>query len=189
MLPMPGKHNIYNALGAIALAYELEINFATITKSLASFSGIERRFSFHGTYKGADIFDDYGHHPKEIENTLIVARKRSRNKVTVVFQPHRYTRTEKLWNDFLTTFATSGIDTLIITDIYSAGEYPIPTITSLRFSQELAALNPPFTIHYVPFEDDFNQIKHAIARFTTPNDLLLFLGAGKTHLIACQIAE
>ena len=189
MLPMPGKHNVYNALGAIALAHELEIDFITIAKSLASFGGIERRFSFHGTYKGAEIFDDYGHHPKEIENTLIVACKRARNKVTVVFQPHRYTRTEKLWNDFLTTFATSGIDTLIITDIYSAGEYPIPTITSLRFSQELAALNPPFTIHYVPFEDDFDQIKRAIARFTAPNDLLLFLGAGKTHLIAEQIAE
>lgn len=189
MLPMPGKHNVYNALAAIALACELAIDFATITKSLAYFGGIQRRFSFHGTYKGADIFDDYGHHPKEIENTLIVARKRARNKVTVVFQPHRYTRTEKLWTDFLTTFATSGIDTLIITDIYSAGEYPIPTITSKRFAQELAALNPPFTIHYVPFEDDFNQIKHAIARVITPNDLLLFLGAGKTHLMADEMAE
>jgi UDP-N-acetylmuramate--alanine ligase len=189
MLPMPGKHNIYNALGAIALARELDICFETISNSLASFGGVERRFSFHGTYKGAEIFDDYGHHPKEIENTLLVARKRTRNKVTVVFQPHRYTRTEKLWKDFLTTFAASNIDTLIITDIYSAGEYSIPTITSERFVQELAALAPSFTIHYVPFEDDFTQIKESIARSVGTNDLLLFLGAGKMHLIAHQIAD
>lgn len=188
-LPLPGKHNVYNALGAIALAQEIGIDFPTIAKSLASFTGIERRFSFCGTHKGAEIFDDYGHHPKEIENTLIVARKRTHNKVIVVFQPHRYTRTEKLWNDFLSTFATSDINMLIITDIYSAGEYPIPAITSKRFVQELIALNPPFTVHYMPFENDFNQIKQAITAATTENDLILLLGAGKTHLIASIIAD
>ncbi len=189
MLPMPGLHNVYNALAAIALAQELEISFEIIAKSLATFGGVERRFSFHGTYKGAEIFDDYGHHPKEIEYTLKVARKRAHNKLIVVFQPHRYTRTQKLWNDFLTTFATSAIDTLIFTDIYSAGEYPIPTITSERFVQELTALNPPFIIQYVPFEDDFTQIKQAIERSAAKNDLILFLGAGKMHLIAHKIAE
>jgi UDP-N-acetylmuramate--alanine ligase len=102
MLPMPGKHNIYNALAAIALAHAIGIDFATIINSLASFTGIERRFSLRGTYKGAQIFDDYGHHPKEIENTLIVARKRAQNRLIVVFQPHRYTRTDKLWHNFLT---------------------------------------------------------------------------------------
>ncbi|HLW72554.1 MAG TPA: UDP-N-acetylmuramate--L-alanine ligase [Candidatus Babeliales bacterium] len=189
MLPMPGQHNVYNALGAIALAREIDIDFETIAQSLASFGGIERRFSFHGTYKGADIFDDYGHHPLEIKNTLIVARKRAKNNIIVVFQPHRYTRTEKLWSDFITTFNQSRIDTLIITDIYSAGEYPIPTVTSYRFAQELEALNPPFAIHYVPFEDDFKQIKQAIAQSVAPNDLLLFLGAGRVYLIAHEIAE
>jgi UDP-N-acetylmuramate--alanine ligase len=189
MLPMPGIHNVYNALAAIALAQELTIDFTTTAKNLASFGGVERRFSFRGIYKGADIFDDYGHHPKEIEHTLNVACRRTRNKVRVVFQPHRYTRTEKLWNDFLTAFAASTIDTLIITDIYPAGEPPIPTITSKRLAQELTCLNPPFTVHYVPFEDDFIQIKQAISRSIASNDLLLFLGAGKTHLIADEIAE
>lgn len=189
MLPMPGLHNVYNALAAIALAQELKISFEIMIQSLASFGGVERRFSFHGTYKGAEIFDDYGHHPKEIENTLKVARKRTHNKLIVVFQPHRYTRTQKLWNDFLTTFATSAIDTLIFTDIYSAGEYPIPTITSQRFVQELTALNPPFIIQYVPFEDDFTQIKQAIEQSVAKNDLILLLGAGKMHLIAHKIAE
>ena len=188
-LPMPGIHNVYNALAAITLAQELGINFATIAQSLASFGGVARRFSFHGTYKGAEIFDDYGHHPKEIENTLIVARKRARNKLTVVFQPHRYTRTQKLWDDFLNTFAKSTIDHLIITDIFSAGEYPILDISSERLVGELSQLNPPFTIQYIPFTDDFTQLKSAIAASVGQNDLLLFLGAGKVHLIADEIAE
>ncbi len=189
ILPMPGKHNIYNVLAAIALASTIDINFTTIAKSLTSFAGIERRFSFCGTYKEADIFDDYGHHPKEIENTLIVARKRTHNKLIVVFQPHRYTRTEKLWSDFLKAFAHSTIDTFIITDIYSAGEAPINNVTSLRFSQELCALNPPFAIHYVPFTDDFHHIKEKITQSVNKNDLVLLLGAGKMHLISYVLRQ
>jgi UDP-N-acetylmuramate--alanine ligase len=189
MLPMPGKHNVYNALAAIALAHELDVDFSTISHSLSSFSGVERRFSFCGTYKGAEIFDDYGHHPVEIANTLIVARKRAHNKLIVVFQPHRYTRTEKLWSDFLKTFADSTIDTLIITDIYSAGEQPIDTITSNRLAQELQSLNPPFKVHYVPFTDDFHQIKQQITESIAANDLLLLLGAGKMHLIPQELVE
>jgi UDP-N-acetylmuramate--alanine ligase len=189
MLPIAGKHNVYNCLAAIAVAQELGISFETIAKHIASFGGVARRFSFHGTYQGAEIFDDYGHHPKEIEYTLNVARKRTRNKLIVVFQPHRYTRTTKLWNDFLSTFASSTIDHLIITDIYSAGEYAIANISSKRFVQELIDFNPPFTVQYIPFEDNFTQIKEAIARSVGTNDLLLFLGAGKVHLIADDIAE
>ena len=189
MLPMPGKHNVYNALAAIALAQELGVDFTTIATSLASFGGIERRFSFCGTYKGAEIFDDYGHHPVEIENTLTVARKRAKGRLIVVFQPHRYTRTEKLWAQFLKTFADSAIDTLIMTDIYSAGEYPIDTITSARLAQELQSLNPPFAIHYVPFSDDFHHIKQQIDQSTTTNDLILLLGAGKMHLIPQLLVE
>ncbi len=188
-LPIAGKHNIYNCLAAIAVAHELGIAFETIAKHIASFGGVARRFSFHGMYQGAEIFDDYGHHPKEIEYTLNVARKRTHNKLIVVFQPHRYTRTAKLWNDFLSTFISSNIDHLIITDIYSAGEYPIANISSSRFAQELTHLKPPFTIQYIPFEDDFTQIKEVIARSVGANDLLLFLGAGKVHLIADEIAE
>lgn len=188
-LPMPGLHNIYNALAAIAMTLEMKIDFTTITNSLISFAGIDRRFSFHGTYNNAEIFDDYGHHPKEIENTLIIARKRAINRLTVVFQPHRHTRTEKLWADFLTTFRTSSIDTLIITDIYSAGEQPINTISSERMAQELQSFNPPFTVLYIPFDADFHRIKQAITRSTQPNDLILLLGAGKTQQIAQELAE
>ncbi len=189
MLPIAGKHNVYNSLAAIVVAQELGIKFEIIAKSLASFGGVARRFSFHGIYQGAEIFDDYGHHPKEIEYTLNVARKRTRNKLVVVFQPHRYTRTQKLWSDFLSTFASSNIDHLIITDIYSAGEYPIHAVTSKRLAEQLKACNPSFTIEYIPFQEDFSHIKQSIARSVGQNDLLLFLGAGKVHLIADEIAE
>ncbi len=106
-----------------------------------------------------------------------------------MFQPHRYTRTEKLWNNFITTFAQSGLDTLIITDIYSAGELPIDTITSARLAQELISLNPPFAVQYVPFEEDFTQIKQSITQSIGKNDLLLFLGAGKVYHLAEELAE
>jgi UDP-N-acetylmuramate--alanine ligase len=189
LLPLPGKHNIYNCLGAIALAHELAINFETIARSIQSFQGIERRFSFCGMYKNAEIFDDYGHHPAEIANTLLVARKRAKNKLIVIFQPHRYTRTQKLWSDFISTFYNSAIDTLIITDIYSAGEAPIDTISSERLVNHIQSLNPAFTLHYVPLKGNFEKIKESIARSTQAHDLILFLGAGKVYLIAKEITE
>lgn len=188
-LPMPGKHNIYNCLAAIALAHELEIPHETITQSIQTFQGIERRFSFRGTYKGADVFDDYGHHPKEIENTLLVARKRTQNNLIVIFQPHRYTRTQKLWGQFLDTFYASGIDTLIITDIHAAGESPIDTISSKSLTEAIQSLNPPFSVQYTPSHDDFAHIKKAIAQSAQANDLILFLGAGKIYHIAQDIVE
>lgn len=189
ILPMPGKHNVYNCLAAITLAHELDIAFATTAHSIKTFGGIDRRFSLRGSYKGAEVFDDYGHHPKEIENTLLVARKRAKNKLIVVFQPHRYTRTQKLWSEFLNTFCESDIDELIITDIHSAGEQPINSICSARMAYDIKSLNPSFSVRYVPLEDDFTQIKEAIAQSIDENDLILFLGAGKVYHIACEIVE
>ncbi len=187
MLPIAGIHNVYNALGAITLALEIGIDFDTISQGLALFGGVDRRFSFHGMYKGAEIFDDYGHHPKEIENTLLVARKRTKNKLIVVFQPHRYTRTHMLWNDFLSTLSTNIIDTLIITDIYPAGEKAIENISSKQLTEELLARNPLLTIHYAPISDNFSHIKTKIAQSTQPDDLILLLGAGRMHYIAEQL--
>jgi len=189
ILPLPGKHNVYNCLAAIALAHELEIPFESIAPAIETFGGVERRFSFRGLYKGAEVFDDYGHHPKEIENTLLVARKRTKNKLIVVFQPHRYTRTQKLWTQFLETFYTSIIDTLIITDIHSAGEQPIDTITSETLTQHIQSLNPPFAVHYIPSTNDFAHVKEAIERSIQSNDLILFLGAGKVYHIAKDIVQ
>ncbi len=183
-LPIPGLHNVYNALAAITVAVELGIHFSVIQKSLSCFKGVDRRFSYHGTYKGAEIFDDYGHHPKEIEHMLSVARNRTKNKVIIVFQPHRYTRTQKLWNDFITIFNTQHIDTLIITDIYSAGEAPVEDITSKLLVEALKTSNPRLNAHYIPFEDNFTQLKDKITKSVDLGDLILLLGAGKMHLLA-----
>lgn len=186
---MPGRHNVLNALAAIAVALELEISFAQIQEALATFKGVERRFSYNGLYKGAELFDDYGHHPEEIKNTVIVAAKRKKNKLTVVFEPHRYTRTDKLWDMFLRTFKELPIDNLLVTDIYAASEQPIPTITAARFVQELKALQPSFTVEYVPFDYEFNVIKNALDSIVMPDDLVLLQGAGKINKLVAKLIK
>lgn len=181
---MPGRHNVLNSLAAIAIARDLDIPFDTIRASLLNFKGVERRFSFKGTYKGADIFDDYGHHPQEIYNTLLVAKKRSKNKLTVVFQPHRYTRTHKLWNEFIDIFLESSIDHLIITDIYAASEAPIPEITSQNLVRAMKERNPKFSISYAAFDSEFKAIREQLEPLIESDDLLLLLGAGKVNKMA-----
>ncbi len=188
-IPMPGRHNILNALAATAVALDLEVPFSTIAKTLKTFGGIERRFSFKGTYKGAELFDDYGHHPTEIYNTLLVSRKRAQKKLIVVFQPHRYTRTYHLWHDFITVLKNGSIDHLIITDIYPASEVPIATITSERLVSELQNLSDiskarKDTVCYAPYDDNFSQIKQQLDSCVQEGDLVLFLGAGKINKLA-----
>jgi UDP-N-acetylmuramate--alanine ligase len=183
-LTMPGQHNILNATAAIAVALDLDIPFSTITTALANFKGIDRRFTYKGLYKSAEIFDDYGHHPTEIYHTLQVARKRTQEKLIVAFQPHRYSRTQGLWSDFIKVFCESGIDHLVVTDIYAASEAPIANITSEQFVRELKQHNPSFTVTYIPYEDKFTQIHAHLDTIIKPNDLLLLLGAGKMNKIA-----
>lgn len=182
--PMPGKHNALNALAAIAVSLDLGIPFSTIANALKQFKGIDRRFSACGTYKGAELFDDYGHHPKEIYHTLNVAKNRTKNKVTVIFQPHRYIRTQALWNQFVDTFVSSGIDHLIITDIYPAGETPITNITGKNLADAILDKNPPFSVSYAPYEDDFTQLHQQLDTLISENDLVLLLGAGKINKMA-----
>ena len=184
---MPGQHNVLNALAAIALAQELAIPLPTTAAALKTFKGIERRFSYHGRYKGAELFDDYGHHPKEIRYTLQVAKRRARKKLIVIFQPHRYSRTHKLWDQFLSAFQESEIDHLVITDIHPASEAPIPGVTGKQLAQTLQACNPPFTVSYAPLEADFASIKKKIEITAQEDDLVLLLGAGKINKLAKAI--
>ncbi len=177
-MTMPGKYNILNSLAAIAACLDVGVSFQACTDALKNFKGIERRFSFKGTFRGAELFDDYGHHPTEIFNTLMVARKRASRKLVVVFQPHRYTRTEKLWNDFVNLFAYSPIDELIITDIYAASEQPIADITSARLVQAIQEKQPSCPVTYVPYDDNFNGIIDQLKSTLAENDLVLLQGAG-----------
>jgi len=208
---MPGHHNLLNSLGAISIALDLDISFETIKAALENFKGIERRFSYHGKFKGAEVFDDYGHHPNEIIQTLKVARKRAKKKLHVIFQPHRYSRTSKLWNKFLEAFSSSintnnsnsesntsssssySIDNLIITDIYPASEAPIANITSENLVQELNNISQKTSkspksntpqISYVPMEQDFHSLITKIKQNADSDDLILLLGAGRVNQMA-----
>lgn len=188
-LNMPGRHNVLNTLAAIAVAREFEIPFAVIAQALTTFKGIERRFSFKGTYNGAEIFDDYGHHPTEIYHTLQVARQRTKNKLIVIFQPHRYSRTHKLWGEFMRVFLQAPVDHLIITDIYPASEAPIPGITSEAFVIALQQYQPSYKLSYVPLEPDFYTLKKTTAELANTDDLILLLGAGKINKLATTLIE
>lgn len=180
---MPGEHNVQNCLGALAVCLDIGIPFETVRAAIASFKGIERRFWFRGTFQGAEIFDDYAVHPREIEQTLKVARKRVKDKLTVIWEPHRYTRVLHLWNDFLHLFATQNIDQLIITDIHAASETAIQEINSTLFVQALKKLNPDIAVQYVAYDTNFHHITEAIHATANPDRMILLLGAGKlTHL-------
>lgn len=186
---MPGKHNILNSLAAIAISMEVGIDFETIAEALKNFQGIERRFSYNGQFKGAEIFDDYGHHPNEIINTLAVAKKRAKGKLHVVFQPHRYTRTNKLWNQFISAFVDNQIDSLIITDIFPASETPIANINGQNLVKDIKQKRAGYPVTYLSADDDFNNIIEQLKETVEENDLLLLLGAGKVNKIAGKLIK
>ncbi len=129
---IPGLHNIYNALAAIAVGLELEVQPDTIRRALSEFGGVERRFQVLGRRAGITVVDDYGHHPTEIKATLSAARKGWKGRLVVLFQPHRYSRTRDLMEDFATAFYQA--DVLLVTDIYPAGEEPTPRRPASRGS-------------------------------------------------------
>ncbi|MBI4268823.1 MAG: UDP-N-acetylmuramate--L-alanine ligase, partial [Candidatus Rokubacteria bacterium] len=127
-LRVPGRHNVQNALAAVGVGLDLEIPFATIQRALAGFAGVQRRFQVRGSARGVTVVDDYGHHPAEIRATLAAAKAGFDCRLVTVFQPHRYTRTQHLHQEFLTAF--NQADALVVLDIYPAGEAPIPGVTA-----------------------------------------------------------
>lgn len=183
---MPGEHNVLNALAAIALSLEFDISFSSIKKALEGFKGVERRFEYKGSFNGAEVFDDYGHHPTEIQKTLNVARRKAKNKLHVVFQPHRYTRTQKLWDEFVQTLAFSDIDTLFLADIYPASEDPIDNITSERLTREIKGQNPNIKIFHVSCYD---KIACQVKGMLNEGDLLITIGAGKANRVGSIILD
>jgi UDP-N-acetylmuramate--alanine ligase len=170
-LHVPGRHNLQNALAAVAVGLELGLPFENIAAGLADFRGAERRFEVRGEAKGVLVVDDYGHHPTEIAAVLAAARTLNR-RIVVAFQPHRYSRTAALLSDFGP--ALSGADHIVLTDIYSAGEEPIPgaTLEALAAAIEGGARGP---VEVVRRLDD---VAPALARLARPGDLIITLGAG-----------
>jgi UDP-N-acetylmuramate--alanine ligase len=171
MLTVPGRHNVANALGAIAVGLELKIPFERIAAALAEFHGAERRFQRLGEARGVLVIDDYGHHPTEIAAVIAAARTLER-RLVVVFQPHRYTRTAQLLEEFGP--ALGGADEIVLTGIYAAGEKPLPgaTLEALVESVRRSVSRP---VHVVPSIDDLPSRVAGIAR---EGDVVVTLGAG-----------
>jgi UDP-N-acetylmuramate--alanine ligase len=188
-LTIPGKHNVLNSLAAISAALELEIPIETIAKNIKTFTGVERRFEYHGKFNGAEVFDDYAHHPNEIEQTLKVAKKRTNGKVFIIFQSHRFSRTKMLWNQFVEVFKQSEIFNLVITDIFSANEAPLPGTTGQELAQAIKNASTNIHVKYLPIDEEFCSIVEHLESEVKPGDLILFLGAGKLDKAAEFIAK
>lgn len=173
-VPIVGLHNVLNSLATIAVAKELRIDTEKIREALSGFKGIQRRFEFKGEAKGVKIFDDYGHHPEEIKNTLKAARDSfNDNRIVVIFQPHRYTRTRDLFDEFTSAF--SGIDLLYVLDIYRAGEMPIEGINAERLVREI---NKRTGEEFAFYRPDKEKLLTELASTVHKGDVLLTLGAG-----------
>ncbi|HYG27919.1 MAG TPA: UDP-N-acetylmuramate--L-alanine ligase, partial [Caulobacteraceae bacterium] len=172
-LPMAGWHNVSNALAAIAVARELGVTEEQIREGLATFEGVKRRFTTTGTANGVRVVDDYGHHPVEIAAVLRAARQVSKGKVVAVVQPHRYTRLRDLFADFSSCF--NDADTVIVADVYSAGEQPIEGIDKDALVEGLRRYGHRRAI---PLDGGPEALAAAIHAETNSGDLVVCLGAG-----------
>ena len=176
-----GRHNVANALAALAVAFELEIPFATAALALASFVGIERRFETKGVCRGVRVVDDYAHHPSELLATLSSARAAHTGRIVVVFQPHRYSRTRDCFEDFTTAF--NDCDVLIVTEIYAAGEEKIPGAESRLLAEAIRA-HGHRDVHFVA---NLDSIAETLPGQLREGDLVLTLGAGSINSLGPKL--
>jgi UDP-N-acetylmuramate--alanine ligase len=182
-LRVPGRHNVLNALAAVAVAMEVGISFPRIASALEQFTGAERRFQLRGEAGGVLVVDDYGHHPTEIAAVLAAARTGIDRRIIAVFQPHRYSRTAQLLDEFGPAFR--GADHVILTEIYPAGERPVPGITADALAASVRK-SVPVPVDLVPRLDD---VPAAVAAIARPGDLVLTLGAGSIGTIPERVLE
>jgi UDP-N-acetylmuramate--alanine ligase len=180
---VPGKHNILNSLAAIAVGFELGMTFDNIKKGLAQFKGVKRRFEFKGEEKGIKVFDDYGHHPTEIRATLAAARKAWSGRVVTYFQPHRYSRTQDCYEDFVKAF--DDADMVFVGDVYAAGEEPIPGISAEKLSEDIR-LHGHRSVEYL---GDVKKSSERLAAKLEKGDLFLTLGAGNIYAAGEKLLE
>ena len=183
-LQVPGRHNVLNALAAAAVGLDLEMPFDKIQTALASFAGVQRRFQIRGEAQGVLVVDDYGHHPAEIRATLAAAKAGFDRRVITVFQPHRYSRTQHLWNDFLTAFYQS--DVLIVMDIYAAGEAPIEGVHARDLADGIAAHGHREVLY---LGGDRAAIVDYLCESTRAGDLVLTLGAGDVGQLGGELLK
>ena len=180
---VPGRHNVQNALAAVAVGLELDLSAEQIRRGLDCFQGVDRRFQIKGEFEGITIVDDYGHHPTEIRATLEAARLWGAKRVIAIFQPHRYTRTLFLMDDFAHSFQAA--DRVYVLDIYPASEKPIPGVTSQRLVERMAELGFE-RARYAPSEQAVIQ---GVLEDLRPADMILTVGAGSVGRIGDALAE
>ena len=194
-LPLSGEHNVLNSLAAIGVALELQIDIPMIKEALRRFGGIQRRFEFKGEAKEIKVFDDYGHHPTEIKATLKAAKEglihnqalkvewQEPRRLFVLFQPHRYSRTKDLMDEFASSF--NDADFLILLDVYSAGERPIEGVSSATLLERIKKRCCNNTLY---LKDKEEAIRHIISHMSK-GDMLLTLGAGDVWKIGDEILQ
>ncbi len=180
-LHVPGVHNVLNATAAIAVGIGLDVGVEAIRAALDQFRGVDRRFQLRGRVAGVSVIDDYGHHPTEIKATLAAAKQCGFRKVHAIFQPHRYTRTRDLMEDFTTAFADA--DSLFVLDIYAASEKPIEGITGEVLAQQIGAKSGRSVQYVSSFADAVN----SAAAVAQDGDMILTLGAGSISQLGPMI--
>lgn len=181
-LGIPGRHNVLNSLAATALALELGCDFASVTRGLVSFAGARRRFETKYLSRHYRIVDDYGHHPTEIAATLQTAQSLKPERLVVIFQPHRYTRTQLLRDDFGRVL--QNVDKLYVADVYPASEPPIPGISGQTIVDAVHE-NGPVDATFLP---DLSLAHHVVGNALRPGDMFITLGAGNVHETGTKIA-
>jgi UDP-N-acetylmuramate--alanine ligase len=183
VLHVPGRHNLQNALAAVAVGVELGVAFGAIAEALAGFRGAERRFEDHGEARGVRVVEDYGHHPTEIAAVIAAARAAFDRRLVVVFQPHRYSRTRRLMERFGPALA--GADVIVLTDIYAASEDPIPGVTVEALADQVRQ-QVRVPVEVVKRVAD---VPAAVARLARPGDVVMTLGAGSIGAASDAILE
>jgi UDP-N-acetylmuramate--alanine ligase len=182
-LHVPGVHNVLNATAAIAVGVGLDIGVEAIRAALDQFRGVDRRFQLRGRVAGVSVIDDYGHHPTEIKATLVAARQCGFRKIHVVFQPHRYTRTRDLMEEFTTAFADA--DSLFVLDIYAASEKPIEGITGEALARRIGEQSGKSVQYVSSFADAVTSAVGA----AQDGDMILTLGAGSVSQLGPTVLE
>lgn len=183
-LGMPGRHNVSNAVAAVATAMELSIPFESIQKSLTGFTGVQRRFTVMAEVAGVLIVDDYGHHPVEIKATLAAAAEGFPDrKILAVFQPHRYSRVQELWEDFCGAF--NSADEVIVCPVYAAGEIALEGVNHQRLAAEIYERGNR-KVHSVA---DLHEAAARVVDNISPGDLVITLGAGNVNQVCTLVEE
>jgi UDP-N-acetylmuramate--alanine ligase len=180
-LSVPGRHNLVNAAAALGVASLLGLPLDRAAEALRSFTGVRRRFEDRGTIRGVTFVDDYAHHPTEVMATLETARSRKPRRLVAVFQPHRYTRTQAMWRTLGESL--SEADVVVFTDVYGAGEVPIPGVTGKLLVDALAERCPGKRIVYLPRRSD---VARFLAGEVRGGDLVITLGAGDITMVAAE---